>query len=447
MSDRLYSVRLTERGWRFLAGLLVIWFLALIFVDVLIGALGLGISGFLIYSWFRLRVSVREMGDLVSLSPVNLEASMTAGQVYDVEIKVNSSYRGVLALRSGISEVSLEPGEVYQGKNSLACTFRPSLSGEYFSDHLIVSLTDAFGLFKCDGRIPFTQSYRVYPRVLEAAVEAVEYLMESDVFGSGAQLTRLRGGGSEYADTRPYVVGDSMRQFDWKASARLDRLMVKEYYLEGGIQACVLFEAEASDAASKDELSAAFLRVVTMYARMDAPLDLMIYDKSGVLLNIEQIQPSLAVGQAMKYAIDVAEVKPDVLFDILDPRSSSFLREFLSELAAMGGIQRSEGVNPVVGVFMGRDVEHLRITAVSSILDPVPLIELARLAGANGWVLEVLQPTRPWVNAGHLGDAVERWRYYDRMYGILEKNGVVVAASLEEIREQVIEDDRLNLFR
>jgi hypothetical protein len=243
------------------------------------------------------------------------------------------------------------------------------------------------------------------------------------------------------------VVGDSVRQFDWKASARLDRLMVKEYYLEGGIRACVLFEAEASDAESRDEISAAFLRTVTMYVRMEAPLDLVIYDGSGVLLDVEQIPPSVAVGQAMKYALDVAEVEPEVLYEVLDPRSSSFLRSLLGGLAESEAVLSNGHVNPVVGVFTGRDVEHLKITAVSSILDPVPLIELARYAGVNGWSVEVLQPTKPWINAGLLNGAVERWRYYDRMYGILERNGIVVSASLEDLRDQVVEGEGLNIFR
>jgi hypothetical protein len=422
-------------------------FIALFFVDVFIGVLTVGLGALLIYSWLRMRRSVRDLGGLVVHNSKGVEATLTAGQVNVAEVVINSSYDGVLELSNSLSGVSIEPNEIQQGKTDVACVFRPRLSGEYSSEHLEASIVDSWRLFKGEGRLPFVQSYRVYPRVLEAAVEAVEYLMQTDVFGSGAQLTRLKGGGSEYADTRAYIVGDSVRQFDWKASARLDRLMVKEYYLEGGIRACVLFEAEASDAESRDEISAAFLRTVTMYARMDAPLDLVIYDRSGVLLDVEQIQPSVAVGQAMKYALDVAEVEPEVLYEVLDPRSSSFLRGFLGGLADSGAVPSNGRVNPVVDIFTGRDVEHLKITAVSSILDPVPLIELARYAGVNGWAVEILQPTRPWISSGLLDGAVERWRYYDRMYGIFERSGVYVSASLEELRDRVVEDDGLHIFR
>jgi hypothetical protein len=65
----------------------------------------------------------------------------------------------------------------------------------------------------------------------------------------------------------------------------------------------------------------------------------------------------------------------------------------------------------------------------------------------NGWAVEILQPTRPWISSGLLDGAVERWRYYDRMYGILERSGVYVSASLEELRDRVVEDDGLHVFR
>jgi hypothetical protein len=438
---------LTERGWRLLAGVMVTAFIALFFVDAFIGILSVGLGGILAYSWLRMRRSVQELGSLVVHSSDRVEATLTAGQVNRAEVVIDSYYGGVLELSNSLTGVSLEPSEIQQGKADVLCVFNPRISGEYSSEYLEVSIVDDGGLFKGEGRLPFVQSYHVYPRVLEAAVEAVEYLMQTDVFGSGALMTRLRGGGSEYADTRPYIVGDSVRQFDWKASARFDRLMVKEFYLEGGIRACVLFEAEASDAESRDEISTAFLRTVMMYARMDAPLDLVIYDKSGVLLDVEQIQPSIAVGQAMKYALNVAEVEPAVLYEVLDPRSSSFLRGFLGKLSESRVVPSSGYVNPVVGVFIGRDVEYLKITAVSSILDPVPLIELARYAGVNGWAIEVLQPTRPWISAGLLDGAVERWRYYDRMYGILERSGIYVSSSLEELRDRVVEGEGLNVFR
>jgi hypothetical protein len=426
---------------------MVTGFIALFFLDFIIGVLTVGMVGLLIISWMRMRQSARSLGSLVSINSNEVEATLTAGQENVTEAVINSSYEGVLELSTSLDGVSLEPSEIQSGKTDLTCVFRPRISGEYNLEHVEASLVDDWGLFESEGRLPFSRSYRVYPRVLEAAVEAVEYLMQTDVFGSGAQLTRLKGGGSEYADTRPYVAGDSMRQFDWKASARLDRLMVKEYYLEGGVRACVLFEAEASDAESRDEISAAFLRTVTMRARMDAPLDLVIYDRSGVLFDVAQIQPSEAVGQAMKYALDVAEVEPEVLYDVLDPRSSSFLRGFLGGLTGAGAVPGNGYVNPVVGVFAGRDVEHLRITAVSSILDPVPLIELARYAGVNGWTVEVLQPTKPWISMGLLDGAVERWRYYDRMYGILERSGIIVSSSLEDMQERVAEDDALRVFK
>ena len=47
--------------------------------------------------------------------------------------------------------------------------------------------------------------------------------------GSGSRLADRRGGRMEFADHRPYVMGDDVRDLDWSAHARTGRLYVKQY--------------------------------------------------------------------------------------------------------------------------------------------------------------------------------------------------------------------------
>jgi len=41
------------------------------------------------------------------------------------------------------------------------------------------------------------------------------------------RIARARGRGAEFADYRPYVAGDDIRQIDWKAYKRLNRLLLR----------------------------------------------------------------------------------------------------------------------------------------------------------------------------------------------------------------------------
>lgn len=51
----------------------------------------------------------------------------------------------------------------------------------------------------------------------------------ADDLAYGADASRFVGSGIEYAQTRPYVPGDPVRQLDWRVSARTGKPHIKEY--------------------------------------------------------------------------------------------------------------------------------------------------------------------------------------------------------------------------
>ena len=50
----------------------------------------------------------------------------------------------------------------------------------------------------------------------------------------------------EFADFRPYVAGDDFRQIDWRAYARLERLMLRLYVAEEESSLNIVLDASAS---------------------------------------------------------------------------------------------------------------------------------------------------------------------------------------------------------
>jgi uncharacterized protein (DUF58 family) len=69
----------------------------------------------------------------------------------------------------------------------------------------------------------------VYPR--PESVRALPRPAATHV-GAGNYVTRIRGEGLEFADLRPHVPGDRLRQVNWRVSARRGRLHVNEYHPE-----------------------------------------------------------------------------------------------------------------------------------------------------------------------------------------------------------------------
>jgi len=58
----------------------------------------------------------------------------------------------------------------------------------------------------------------------------VKRLMNTDL--SGDFTSAFKGGGLEFAQLRSYVPGDEVRSIDWKSSAKMNKLMVKEFVQE-----------------------------------------------------------------------------------------------------------------------------------------------------------------------------------------------------------------------
>jgi uncharacterized protein (DUF58 family) len=58
----------------------------------------------------------------------------------------------------------------------------------------------------------------------------------------GAHLRRRRGEGTDFHQMREYRIGDSMRQIDWKATARARRLISREYQDEKNQQLVLLLD-------------------------------------------------------------------------------------------------------------------------------------------------------------------------------------------------------------
>ncbi len=62
----------------------------------------------------------------------------------------------------------------------------------------------------------------------------------------GERLSKRKGISIEFADFRPYAVGDDTRHLDWKIYARLDRPIVKTYRDETELPVYLLLDASAS---------------------------------------------------------------------------------------------------------------------------------------------------------------------------------------------------------
>jgi uncharacterized protein (DUF58 family) len=86
------------------------------------------------------------------------------------------------------------------------------------------------GVFHRQERAVLQQHVDVYPDV--HAARALEMLRRQGREDARLGSLRVRGGDTEFERLRPYQIGDEIRHVDWRASARRDDLVVRQYQAE-----------------------------------------------------------------------------------------------------------------------------------------------------------------------------------------------------------------------
>jgi uncharacterized protein (DUF58 family) len=105
---------------------------------------------------------------------------------------------------------------------------RPLLRGSHTIGPAHLQVGSPFGLWWRAHRIGVAQHLRVHPNF--AAVKKYVLLhLHHRLAMMGVHQRRRRGEGSEFHQLRDFREGDSLRQIDWKATARVRRLIAREY--------------------------------------------------------------------------------------------------------------------------------------------------------------------------------------------------------------------------
>jgi len=116
---------------------------------------------------------------------------------------------------------------------------------------------------------------------------------------SGDFSSAFRGSGLEFAHIRNYQSGDEVRSIDWKSSAKMNRLMVKEFIQERERTVMILLDLSASlNAGSQEELKENQARIVA------ACLTLMAQntnDKVGILVFSDTIKSYIPPRKGASY--------------------------------------------------------------------------------------------------------------------------------------------------
>ncbi|VVM51311.1 hypothetical protein PS662_00821 [Pseudomonas fluorescens] len=228
--------------------LLLIWLAVLLAIGIMLGALRaleFAVSSTLLSIHWGLLLALLALAILDAArlkrfpSPRikrHMPGSLALGRWGEVRIEIEHDFPQPLRLQlfdhvpDGLSfdnlplSVELQPGQHSQ----VGYRLRPLKRGHFKFEHCEINLPSPMGLWS-DKRLPsVADSTRVYPdfaRLYGGQLLAVDNWLSQ----LGVRQRQRRGLGLEFHQLREFREGDSLRQIDWKATARQRTPIAREY--------------------------------------------------------------------------------------------------------------------------------------------------------------------------------------------------------------------------
>lgn len=141
-----------------------------------------------------------------------------------------------------------------EGFSELTYTATPLLRGELLFRGVQLRLISPFGFWHQQRWIDLEERVRVYPNFAPVAKFTL-LATDNRLSQMGIRRHRKRGEGQDFHQLREYRQGDSLRQIDWKSSARVRKLISREYQEERDQEIIFLLDCGHRMLAKDDALS------------------------------------------------------------------------------------------------------------------------------------------------------------------------------------------------
>jgi uncharacterized protein (DUF58 family) len=171
--------------------------------------------------------------------PIGVErpVSLTLEGTRALRLDVFDLYPGSWSMRGLPRSLRLKRGESSRFDYHL----RAHARGDFSFDGVQLRLHSPWRLWTQLRVAGAVQAARVFPNFAPLAKFAM-FSAEQASRLVGAHLKRRRGEGTDFHQMREYRVGDSLRQIDWKATARARKLISREYQDERNQQLVLLLD-------------------------------------------------------------------------------------------------------------------------------------------------------------------------------------------------------------
>lgn len=423
-------MKFTGTGIRILSATLLTLLLAIILNDTLILILTLALFSVIIGDLSLLKRRIKHLRR-VEAEPSQVNVRMVAGESRQLQISLKPSVMEEAGFESHEKWIKIESEPSFRHAQ-VRIEVKPQVSGEYSLRGLHCQVHSPLNFFRARVEIPFNLQVKAYPRFLMWIVEAVKFIEYGGGRGPGSLPGKRKGLGLEYFETREYYLGDSLRFVDWKATARLSKLMVKEFYEEVYGSAHLIYDVRSLGSVTHDKLASLFLSSALSQAYSGLPVTLTIKSGSKIIFEAENMKPMEALKIALAHVMETHHVSEWDIYEVCEPKPSLSLLKTLKDAKAEGLTKilefklKSFKEMPIIERIK-QSSQKLEITYICSIIhDSTTLIELSSEAELKQHRLRILTPTKPWIDAKNLEEAYMLYTSYQKVLNALQKRPITV---------------------
>lgn len=180
--------------------------------------------------------------------PVTVTVQTLGRPVFDAVLLAHRLPPAIDAVAlEGVALGTLHPGEAHTARLEL----RPARRGLYTVPGYRVQTDFPFGLLRSYTAIPDPQTVLVTPRW--TPLRGMDLPLGRSEQPGGAALATARGEALEFMGSREFREGDNIRDMDWRATARLDRLVVREFHEEYLHRVALVLDTAVPDAPGAED--------------------------------------------------------------------------------------------------------------------------------------------------------------------------------------------------
>jgi uncharacterized protein (DUF58 family) len=247
---------------------------------------------------------------------------------------------------------------------TLRYRLRPSVRGNFRFEGTQLRLSSPLGLWRQSRIVGAPQQVRVFPNFAPLAGFAL-FSAEQASRLVGAHIKRRRGEGTDFHQMREYRVGDSMRQIDWKATARARKLISREYQDEKNQQLLMVVDTGRRMLAHEGGLShfdrALDATLVVSYIALKRGDAVGLFTAGGEQRWVAPQRGMAAIDTLLRASYDLQPVP--VATDYLAASTELALRQRRRALVMLVTNLRDEDIEDVLGAVRLLQRRHLVVVA------------------------------------------------------------------------------------